>query len=77
MDHNKNRREGLALLGIGVLITALALRPPRLLCRLYLALEQALAVFLGRIADAGRPGRAAGGIRPCFGQKGARLHHRI
>jgi len=53
MDHKKNRREGLALLGIGVLITALALHPPRLLCRLYLALEQALAVFLGVLLTLG------------------------
>lgn len=44
---NKTLKEGLALLGIGAAIVALALHPPRLLCRIYLAIEKAAAVFLG------------------------------
>ena len=44
---NKTLKEGLALLGIGAAVVALALHPPRLLCRIYLAIEKAAAVFLG------------------------------
>ena len=44
---NKTLREGLALLGIGAAIVALALHPPRLLCRIYLAIEKAAAIFVG------------------------------
>lgn len=44
---NKTLKEGLALLGIGAAIVALALHPPRLLCRIYLAIEKAAAIFLG------------------------------
>lgn len=44
---NKTLKEGLALLGIGAAVVALALHPPRLLCRIYLAIEKATAVFLG------------------------------
>ena len=44
---NRTLREGLALLGIGAAIVALALHPPRLLCRIYLAIEKAAAIFLG------------------------------
>ncbi len=44
---NKTLKEGLALLGIGAAVVALALHPPRLLCRIYLAMEKAAAVFLG------------------------------
>lgn len=46
MKH-RTLREGLALLGIGAAIVALALHPPRLLCRIYLAIEKAAAIFLG------------------------------
>ena len=44
---NKTLKEGLALLGIGAAIVALALHPPRLLCRIYLAIEKAAAIFVG------------------------------
>ena len=44
---NKTLKEGLALLGIGAAVVALALHPPRLLSRIYLAMEKAAAVFLG------------------------------
>ena len=32
---NKTLKEGLALLGIGAAVVALALHPPRLLCRIW------------------------------------------
>ena len=44
---NKTLKEGLALLGIGAAVVALALHPPRLLCRIYLAIEKAAAIFVG------------------------------
>lgn len=44
---NKTLKEGLALLGIGAAVVALALHPPHLLCRICLAIEKAAAVFLG------------------------------
>ena len=58
---------------IGVALTAVALRPPKALVRVYLAVEQALAVFLGvLLAAAGiggllampAPRRAASRITP-------------
>lgn len=44
---NKTLKEGLALLGIGAAVVALALHPPRLLCRIYLAMEKTAAILLG------------------------------
>lgn len=54
---NEKQRSGLFLALLGVALTAVALRPPRALVRLYLAVEQAVAVFLGvLLAAAGLAG---------------------
>lgn len=46
------QRSGLLLALVGAALTALALRPPKALVRLYLAVEQAVAVCLGVLLTA-------------------------
>ena len=62
---NEKQRSGLFLALLGVALTAVALRPPKLLVRVYLAFEQAVAVLLGVLL-------AAAGIAGLLGKSPAR-----
>ena len=66
---NEKQKSGLLLALIGVALTAVALRPPKALVRVYLAVEQALAVFLGVLLAAAGIGGLLGNASPKAGGK--------
>lgn len=52
MKERKDKTESLAYLVTGVLLVAVAVKPPRWLCQIYAILERAIVLLLGLVMSA-------------------------